>query len=234
MDPYLEGRLWPDVHRSLAMEIRRRLVPLIRPRYVARLEIEIYVVLDESPELAIGILYPDVEVLPPVEFRCVSVEIRETARNELVTTIEVLSPVNKREPGLTKHREKREKLHLAGVHLLEIDLLRRGTRPLAGHPRLPATPYLVTLTRAREARAREARIGVWPVKLEEALPVVPVPLRHPDPDVTVDLSACLRAVYDQAGYDLSIDYAKDPPPPPLSEAQQVWLRDVTARPRGGA
>ena len=60
-DPYLEGHLWPDVHRALAGEIRRRLVPLLRPRYVARLEV--YVVEDETPEIEIGILYPDVEVL---------------------------------------------------------------------------------------------------------------------------------------------------------------------------
>ena len=41
MDPYREGHLWPDVHSALASEIRRRLVPVLRPRYVARLEVTV-------------------------------------------------------------------------------------------------------------------------------------------------------------------------------------------------
>src|SRR5262245_3485224 len=156
MDPFLEGHLWPDVHHGLATEIRRRLAPLLKPRYVARLEI--HVVEDENPEAEIGIMYPDVEVLAarrrgtdqpvrreerpekpgaapsltppltipvlkPVEVRFASVEIRDTAGNELITTIEILSPVNKREPGLGRYREKRGRLLENGVHLLEIDLL---------------------------------------------------------------------------------------------------------------
>jgi hypothetical protein len=32
MDPYLEGRLWPDVHHTLAVELRRHLVPLLPAR----------------------------------------------------------------------------------------------------------------------------------------------------------------------------------------------------------
>ncbi len=39
MDPYLEGYLWADVHNALASKIRQLLVPLLRPRYTARLEV---------------------------------------------------------------------------------------------------------------------------------------------------------------------------------------------------
>lgn len=39
MNPYLEGYLWADVHNALASKIRQLLVPLLRPRYTARLEI---------------------------------------------------------------------------------------------------------------------------------------------------------------------------------------------------
>lgn len=39
MDPYLEGYLWTDVHNALASKIRQLLVPLLRPRYTARLEV---------------------------------------------------------------------------------------------------------------------------------------------------------------------------------------------------
>lgn len=166
MDPYLEGHLWPDVHHRLASEIARCLGPQIRPHYVARLEIT--VVEDVYPEVEIGVMYPDVEVLraqrpstlrepspeltvdkaelmapvslplmEPVSVRVASVEVRDAARNELVTGIEILPPVNKREPGLATYREKQRRLREAGVHLLEIDLLRRGIRPLQ-HSALPA------------------------------------------------------------------------------------------------
>jgi hypothetical protein len=61
MDPYLEGYLWPDVHHRLATQISDQLMPLLRPRYVARIEVQ--VVTDESPEAEIGIMYPDVEIV---------------------------------------------------------------------------------------------------------------------------------------------------------------------------
>ncbi len=56
MDPYLEGYLWPDVHHRLATQISDQLMPVLRPRYVARIEIQ--VVQDATPEADIGIMYP--------------------------------------------------------------------------------------------------------------------------------------------------------------------------------
>jgi hypothetical protein len=244
MDPYLEGDLWPDVHHRLAAEIGNTLTPLLRPKYVARLAV--YVVHDESPEPEVGILYPDVEVferartaLPrptltgasslvapltvpfvsPVDVRIPSVEIRDCRGNELVTAIELTSPVNKREPGLTKYRAKQRRLHAARVHLVEIDLLRRGTRPLA-HPRLAQADYLVALI-----RAGSSTVEAWPIALTEPLPTVPVPLRDPDPDVPLDLSALLATVYERAAYELSIDYSAAPPPPQLSAEQEQWRKE---------
>ncbi|UBF28812.1 DUF4058 family protein [Kovacikia minuta CCNUW1] len=246
MDPYLEGYLWPDVHSALANKIRQHLTPLLRPNYTARLEV--YLAEDPFPEGEIGILYPDVEVLetpqrqppaqatvnhntltitPPalslpvpqaVQVRLTSVEIRDTAKNRLITSIEILSPVNKREPGLTTYRQKRQRLYQANVHLLELDLLRRGTRPFA-QPRLPDVPYCIALTRA-QAKQTE----IWPVELRDRLPVIPVPLQDPDPDVPLDLQAALSAIYDEAAYDLSLDYTQPPPPPVLSNADIEWLQ----------
>jgi hypothetical protein len=247
MDPYLEGYLWPDVHSALAHKIRQQLAPQIQPKYVARLEIS--VIEDSNPEAEIGIMYPDVEVikvsashpLPPEapgviagaetapritasltiplpQVRVTTIAIRDVAQNILITSIEILSPVNKREPNLSHYRQKRERLRAAQVHLLEIDLLRRGTRAWR-HPRLPDVPYLVLLTRA-QAGAVEA----WPIKLQDTLPTLPVPLRSPDPEAVLDLSAALRAIYDEALYHLSIDYTQDPPPPPFPPEDMAWLR----------
>src|SRR5712691_7058586 len=61
MDPYLEGYLWPDVHSALAHTIRQQLAPQIQPKYVARIEIS--VIEDYSPEVEVGIMYPDIDVL---------------------------------------------------------------------------------------------------------------------------------------------------------------------------
>ncbi len=254
MDPYLEGYLWSDVHNALASKIRQQLTPKLRPRYTARLEV--YVVEDSLPNSEIGILYPDVEVMrvrqrgeavtnatpsatsasstsvsvtpapltipvfQPIAVRLVSVEIRDTAQNVLVTCIEILSPVNKREPGLTTYRQKRHRLYQAGVHLIELDLLRRGTRPFA-HPRLPDVPYAIALT-----RAQSGVMDVWPLRLQDSLPIIPVPLRSPDPDLPLELPQVMADIYDEAAYDLSIDYSQPPPPPTLSEEDAHWMRTL--------
>src|SRR5436309_10426306 len=50
MDPYLETpELWPDVHHELISQIRGALNPLLRPRYVARVELRVYVSDDDDP-----------------------------------------------------------------------------------------------------------------------------------------------------------------------------------------
>jgi hypothetical protein len=69
---------------------------------------------------------------------------------------------------------------------------------------------------------------VWPLQLADKLPTLPVPLREPDPDVVLDLGAVLTAVYDEAAYDLSIDYNQEPPPPELEAEVTAWLREVLA------
>jgi hypothetical protein len=235
----------------LATQISDQLMPLLRPKYVARLEI--HMVTDETPEAEIGIMYPDVEIVrtyrrrdqPPAqhsdtsgrdtttssmtpvtvsvplwefEVRLATVEIRDVAQNQLVTSIQILSPVNKRELGLSKDREKHQHLRLAKVHLLEIDLLRRGQR-IQLHPHVQTSDYRVSLIRA------QARVAdIWSINLPEPLPVVPVPLRPPDDDVLLNLSTALATIYDRAVYDFSIQYTQPPPPPPLSPAAQAWLQ----------
>ncbi len=114
-------------------------------------------------------------------------------------------------------RQKRQRLYQAGVHVIELDLLRRSTRPIT-HPRLPESAYLIALT-----RAQTGQMSVWPLGIDSALPTIPVPLRTPDPDIPLDLSTALNAVYDEAGYDLSINYRENVPPPELSDEAAVWL-----------
>lgn len=247
MDPYLESYLWGDAHSRLANEISDRLAPLIEPHYVARLATRLVKGYLEPGEITV--LYPDVEVVrsprpasappgpstasatitPPtlvlsapllVETPVTSVEIRDVAGNTLVTAVEILSPVNKRAPGLSEYQAKREAVLSANAHLLEIDLLRRGKRPLAPHD-LPPTPYFVFLTRA----SRPYRVETWAIRLQDSLPVIPVPLHPPDDDVALDLGAALRAIYARGRYGLSIDYSQ-PPDPPLDDDDARWAAEL--------
>ena len=58
----------------------------------------------------------------------VTVEIRDVEHRQLVAAIEVLSPTNKRREGRREYLERRERFLDSDVHLLEIDLLRKGRR----------------------------------------------------------------------------------------------------------
>jgi len=255
MDPYLESRLlWHDVHQALAAQIRRQLAPRLSPRYVARLETRF--VSSAPDEQTVSILYPDVDVTPvqlrerttvtyeahststdtvtpspplvlrvapPERVRLVTVEIRDTAQNRLVTSIEILSPVNKWGAGLKEYRRKRETVLASEAHLLEIDLLRQGVRV----PRLiglPQADYFVFLTRAEQRDLVET----WPIGIRDPLPVVTVPLLPGDSDVLLDLGYALRTIYDEARYDLSIDYSQ-PPIPPLSDDDAEWAQSLLKR-----
>lgn len=249
MDPYLEGHLWPDVHHSLAFMIKELLVPQLPEAYLVQTEVYTVVDTAVEKDLGImypaEVVDPDVEVMrrkmeeppgeyassritpstlllpspQPIEVRIPQVEIRDRQHHRLITAIEILSPVNKRSPGLEPYRAKRVRLHEAGVNLLEIDLLRRGERPLQ-HRLLPASAYLVSL-----ARATSAQVEVWAISLADTLPVLPVPLLEPDADLILDLGEALRTIYQRSQYQRSIDYTQAPPPPTLTEAESAWLRE---------
>lgn len=241
MNPYLEGYLFQDLHSALASRIRAILTPLLRPRYAARLEVA--AVQDTSFGEDLGIVYPDVEVVktpapaklkdeqtvtftpatltlpPPMTVRIPTVEVREVKGNTLVTCIEILSYVNKRQPGLDQYTQKRNRLIRAGIHLVEIDLIRRGIHPLS-QSQIPESHYRITVTRAND------RVDVWTIQMQDRLPTIPIPLLPPDPDVPLDLSYAIHRVYEEADYDLTIDYSRQPPPPPLSQKDQQWLKTV--------
>jgi len=252
MDPYLETPdRWRNVHNNLATEIQAQLAPLLRPRYYADQEPRFFY--DTGLDIAARRpALPDVSVLEtpqpapsaaststspaeaaiapaPLELLIASdwpeklntVVIRTVEGDELVTAIEILSSVNKR-PGhaayAAYHRKRRAILE-SPAHLMEIDLLLAGERPPLADP-LPAAPYFVILSRAERRPVAE----VWPLRLQEPLPVLPIPLLPPDPDIPLDLGQALTAIYDRSGYDLRLDYTQ-PPPPPLSTDDAAWLEE---------
>lgn len=229
MDPYLEHpHFYGDLHQNLAVCLANQLSPILRPKYVARLNTRD--VLDHPDEEELRVMFPDVAVHLRVPFRQVTVEIRSVNSGLLVAVIEILSPVNKRmeSDGQEAYLRKRDGLLGAAVHLLEIDLLRRGERLPVDPPIPAAADYAVVLSRA------DARLNaeIWPIALSDPLPVVPVPLLPPDPDVPLDLQAVIDSIYERAGYDLDVDYSV-PPWPPLTRAQSAWAEDVLRRTERG-
>ena len=245
MDPYLEHRhIWGDFHQNLPTEIQAQLNRVIQPRYVARLipyvtyeMVEIAEVQSIRPDVGVwqpqppvGALAATLELTAPsptesivameVPVRLTAIEIYEVETMQLITAIEILSPINKRrgQKGYRDYQRKRLELLRSEAHLLEIDLLRSGVRPPLERP-VPPAPYYITLSRME----RRPRVEVWPIQLWDKLSVLPVPLRAPDPDAALDLGAALAAIYERGAYAMLIDYRRPPPPPPLSDAEQQWL-----------
>jgi hypothetical protein len=203
MNPYLEqDDAWHGFHKCLIPYISEVIVPQVRPRYIVKLGEHVYI-----HELLTAI---DVE-------RLSFVEIRDRHSRELITIIEVLSPSNKRiGPDREKYVAKRRQLLASSVHFVEIDLLRGGPRmPVED---LPDCDYCIMVSRIE----KRPHVGIWPIRLRERLPVIPIPLRAPDADARLDLQEALDHLYDAAGYE---DYIyTGTPQPPLHPDDAAWAR----------
>jgi hypothetical protein len=247
MDPFIEAcGLWEEFHDDLIAEIKRRLRASLPAGYVARTGKRSYIVLAEANGKEEHTFVPDVSVTgstvrpassgkrkpaeeaEPVELRAFIerdfeekfIDIIELQpRRRLVTSIEVLSPSNKRRHSLgwERYLRKRQALLLGRANLVEIDLLRGGDRMPMLDP-WPDSPY--TLLVARQERAPRCR--VWPAFFDRPLPAIPVPLSRPDPDLTLDLQAIVGDVYASGQYRDDIDYTL-PLTPALSAEQAAWL-----------
>jgi len=252
MNPYFEAPdIWEDFHQNLATEIQSQLIPKLRPKYYAalvpRVTYEEVLIQEEphdaKPDVGVWLRTPlsefaqaPVAVLPPppliemiaeeVPLKLWTVEIRQAGLGTLITSLEILSPVNKRakHQAYLAHQRKRTALMRAGVNLLEIDLLRTGHRWSLPDKELPDAPYFVFLWRVLSPK----RLGIWPLELREPIPLLPVPLREPDADVPLDLTLAIQTIYDRAGYDMRIDYRQLPPKPTFSETDMQWIKEIVA------
>src|SRR5438105_8901703 len=248
MDPYIEHEtIWEDFHQSLAVEIRDQLTPQLGPSYYAAVVPRLTYEEVTSVPRPRGIV-PDVGVFqasalplqspmaiasaplvmeaPSVEMEAheSGVEIRTASEGELVTAIEILSRANKNQGSVDwgAYQSKRRALRHSLVHLMEIDLLRAGTRTATELESLPPAAYFVFLNR----NLNRWRYEIWPVRLPDPLPIVPVPLNAPDPDVPLDLNKAAHAIYDRAAYSMRIDYRKAVPEPALSPEDARWVDEL--------
>lgn len=156
------------------------------------------------------------------EHREAFVEIYEAKPEQrLVTTIEVLSPSNKRPgtEGWNQYQSKRQSVLLSGINLVEIDLLRGGRRPPMLDP-WPNSPYTLLVARGIFLHTR---CKVWKASFQRPLPEIRVPLEEPDADIPLQLQPMIEAIYKRSRYGGSIDYTK-PLEPPLRGAEATWVK----------
>jgi len=249
MNPYLEKpTVWHDFHQAFIAVIRNALTPQVRPEYIARIEDHIYVhelsaeerrfhgrsdvsvlhsgrsaasatATHELVAPAFGQLTPNVDILHESY-----IEIQDRETREVITVIELLSPANKnsgsdREQYITK----RNVILASNTHLVEIDLLRGGPRmPVED---LPSCDYVVMVSRSYE----RPRVELWPFKLRDRLPVIPIPLRRERPDAKIDLGKLFQEEFDAAGYEDYV-YAK-PPEPPIADPDAGWAETLAQEAR---
>jgi hypothetical protein len=249
MDPYLEDpALWSDVHNNLITECQGRLSSQLRPKYVVKIEERVYISDESDEESGTQIRVPDIEVAsrtgwesapfspgdeaseleipePVIATTWFEEEVHEPyltivdrSSGVAITVIEVLSPANKKpkSPGRESFEQKKRQVMYSPTHWVEIDLL-RGTRMVHVPRKLGPHQYLVHISR----RKLRPRGQLWGIRLPQRLPIVPIPLKDGDPDGGLDLQAALDAVYDRVGYDLRIDYRKEPKPP-LGDKLSAW------------
>lgn len=249
MDPYLEQpSLWPDVHFNLIHAVQVSLAPQVAPRYYVGVEERTYVVAVE-PHTYVG--RPDVAAIDlaktpsgtpaggspatvlerpipvelplPEQVRLRYLEVRDATTHEVVTAIEVLSPINKRlGEGRELYERKRGQVLGSLTSLVEIDLL-RGWDPLPMNP-VPPSHYRLLVSRGWERP--EAQL--YPFNLNEPIPEIPIPLRAGEKEPTLNLGQALAKVYDEVRYDLRLDYTAEPEPP-LDPALAPWAHELLQR-----
>ncbi|BAZ09420.1 hypothetical protein NIES4071_12280 [Calothrix sp. NIES-4071] len=245
MNPYLEHpELFPGVHHYLISEIARFLSPQLRPKYRVAVEVRMYEITDDS-SLVVGI--PDVTVksrqasdsksnmlnvavatptsqplkvkIPmPVAIKEGYLEVREVGTEALITTIEILSPSNKRiGKGREMYEDKRAQVLASRTNLVEIDLLRKGN-PMPIIDNNTHSYYRILVCRGNN----RPNADLYAFNLPDVIPDFSLPLRAGDTEPVLDLQSLLNNVYDVYGYDLVVDYNQEPVPQ-LSKSDAAWM-----------
>lgn len=244
MDPFLE-RHWRDVHQTLITYAREDLNKRLPADLQARSEERVSV---EHPDDFVRVIVPDVRVVDqgpgnwsgiaegadPRVAQPVVIEVEAEdategyvvildAAGQLVTVIEFISPSNKRGEGLEEYVRKRKELIQGGVNVVEIDLVRKGDWRALFKPSLPGqhkTPYRVTVRRARNPR----RVELYPIRMQDRLPAIAIPLRETDADTRLDLQPLIDRAYESGRYEtLSYRMSCDPP---LEDDDAAWADEV--------
>jgi Protein of unknown function (DUF4058) len=150
-------------------------------------------------------------------------------KKRLVCSIEILSFTNKTpgEKGQKLYHRKQRRLLNRKVHLVEIDLLRAGQHSTAvmlewAKFKAGDFDYHVCVRRFNQFE----KYDVYPILMQERLPIIAVPLLPADGDIEGDLQAIFQKAYDAGPFQRAIDYRKDKLDPPLMKEQETWMRSL--------
>lgn len=244
-DPFLEiPAYWPDFHSTFINYWREAIADLLPENYEASLDERVCLIEHESD--ARKLVSPDITVTSVYEQRTptasASAAVLETTTLEpvnipltildgpsetyiqilyrpdqsVVTTLELLSPANMNLPGRTDYLIKRNAILLQPVHLVELDLLRRGHRVPFDKP-IPQADYFYFVSRFEQ----RPNCQVYHWNMPQPLPTLPIPLR--DPDIRVSLAGVFNTAFERGRFYRRINY-QQALPGTLSDAEAQWVK----------
>jgi hypothetical protein len=255
MDPYLEQPdVFPDLHDSFITYLREHLQARLPAPYFAAIGRRVWIELARrsiGPDVNVIHSRPrgpsstkvaegsaSAVATQPVAVRVAHDEFREPfievyANDEqgkrLVTSLELLSLSNKTPGAHGRDLYLRKQREILGsqVHLVEIDLLRGGEHATAvplddARDACGSFDYHVSIHHFDDLET----YFVYPIRLEDRLPTIAIPLLPGDPPVSLDLQAVLDRCYDAGPYPREIDYEGDALVPPLRAEQRAWAARV--------
>jgi hypothetical protein len=115
--------------------------------------------------------------------------------------------------------------HFVMQHFMESDFLRAGENPSREmFPELPRTPYFIFVARKTGLGRHEEG---YPLRLQDPLLTVGLPLGPSRPDLPLDLAAAFQAAYDLSARPGWIRYREEPvPAPALAPDDAAWVRQI--------
>ncbi len=229
MNPYLEdSAYWSSIHHWLITEIARLLNQQLAPKYVVAVEVQIYETSGEkstligipdniiaknsetsikSPESNVAVAFPSTQPLT-IELALTEIikqgylEVRRVGTGEVITAIEILSPINKNAgEGRIKYEKKRQHILSSCTNFVEIDLLRQGNSMITLNQNIEHDYCILVSPNNQRPQAY-----LYTFNIQDVIPVFTLPLLPEDSEITLDLQSILHQVYDQGRYDLIIDY----------------------------
>ncbi len=154
------------------------------------------------------------------------IQIMDAKGGRIVTAIEVVSPANQVEgAGRRAYLRKRAEFVRSDASLVEVDLVRAGNWVTMLDEYLVPETFHTTYRVSVRRSAPDAKGELYPIRLDERLPVIPIPLRAGEPDALIDLQALIDRVYQNGGYVEETDYSVECDPP-LTGDEAVWADEL--------
>ena len=245
MDPYIEDDVfWSGFHTTMIVAISASITKALPAGYYADVEQHVWLQ-DEDFDVREPFGYPDAYVAGhsnnggivavatgkpvsvstevtlakiPRKSQQKFVKIVDQPGNRVITVIELLSPSNKHNgPDREQYIVKRNQYLASGTHFVEIDLLRDGDRMPMGRPRPASADYYAIVVRANLF----PKASVWAFTVRDTMPILPIPLKLKDGEITLELRDGLDRAYEDGGYQKRIDY-QSPPTIQLRRPDQAW------------